>query len=142
VPDPSGPVAVTCTAGHEMELRFSAPTGFRRRQHPAPDQSTRSAAGERDLERMIGTLRRELLDRVLIVNERHLRRILTVYLHHVNDARPHRTLGQLAPVQVETTLPLVINLVGLTELAGAKLVDAVAGEATVELVVRAGSPMV
>jgi hypothetical protein len=30
----------------------------------------------------------------------------------------------------------------LTELAGAKLVDAVAGEATVELVVRAGSPMV
>jgi hypothetical protein len=31
---------------------------------------------------MIGTLRRELLDRILIVNERHLRRILTVYLHH------------------------------------------------------------
>jgi hypothetical protein len=28
---------------------------------------------------MIGTLRRELLDRILIVNERHLRRILTVY---------------------------------------------------------------
>ncbi|MGH3628138.1 MAG: integrase core domain-containing protein [Sciscionella sp.] len=27
-------------------------------------------------ERMIGTLRRELLDRVLVVNERHLRRIL------------------------------------------------------------------
>jgi putative transposase len=63
-------------------------------------------------ERMIRTLRRELCDRVLSVNERHLRRILTVYLHHVNDARPHRTLGQLAPVQVETTLPHVINLVG------------------------------
>jgi putative transposase len=29
-------------------------------------------------ERLIGTLRRELLDRILIVNERHLRRILTV----------------------------------------------------------------
>jgi transposase InsO family protein len=40
-------------------------------------------------ERMIGTLRRELLDRILIVNERHLRQILTTYLHHFNEARPH-----------------------------------------------------
>jgi len=43
-------------------------------------------------ERMIGTLRRELLDRVLIVNEHHLRRILATYLHHFNTVRPHRTL--------------------------------------------------
>jgi len=35
-------------------------------------------------ERTIGTLRRELLDRALIVNEHHLRRILTTYLHHFN----------------------------------------------------------
>jgi hypothetical protein len=53
-------------------------------------------------ERMIGTLRRELLDKILIVNERHLHRILSVYLHHVNTARPHRTLGQLALAQAET----------------------------------------
>jgi putative transposase len=61
-------------------------------------------------ERLIGTLRRELLDRVLVVNERHLRQILTVYLHHFNAARPHRTLAQLAPAQAETQLPPVINL--------------------------------
>jgi putative transposase len=61
-------------------------------------------------ERMIGTLRRELLDRLLIVNERHLRRILTVYLHHFNTARPHRTLEQLAPAQADTQPPHVINL--------------------------------
>jgi putative transposase len=61
-------------------------------------------------ERMIETLRRELLDKILIVNERHLRRILTVYLHHFNTARPHRTLGQLAPAQAETGPPHVINL--------------------------------
>jgi putative transposase len=61
-------------------------------------------------ERMIGTLRRELLDKILIVNERHLRRILTVYFHHFNTARPHRTLGQLAPTQAETGPPQVINL--------------------------------
>ncbi|MCA1709167.1 MAG: integrase core domain-containing protein [Actinobacteria bacterium] len=62
-------------------------------------------------ERLIGTLRRELLDRVLVVNERHLRQILTVYLHHFNAARPHRTLAQLTPAQAETQLPPVINLI-------------------------------
>lgn len=35
---------------------------------------------------MIGTLRRELLDRILIANEHHLRRVLAVYLHHFNNA--------------------------------------------------------
>jgi hypothetical protein len=59
---------------------------------------------------LIGALSRELLDRILIVNERHLRRILTVYLHHVNSARPHRTLRQLSPAQAETEPPQVINL--------------------------------
>jgi transposase InsO family protein len=63
-------------------------------------------------ERVIGTLRRELLDKILIVNERHLRRILSVYLHHFNTARPHRALGQLAPTQAETGPPPVINLAG------------------------------
>jgi len=63
-------------------------------------------------ERMIGTLRRELLDRILIVNERHLRRILTDYLHHFNAARPHRALAQLAPAQTETQPPHGINLAG------------------------------
>jgi transposase InsO family protein len=61
-------------------------------------------------ERMIGTLRRELLDRNLIVNEHNLRRILATYLHHFNTARPHRTLGQLTPVQAETHPPQAINL--------------------------------
>jgi putative transposase len=61
-------------------------------------------------ERMVGTLRRELLDRVLIVNERHLRRAVTVYLVHFNAARPHRSLGQLAPAQAETRPPEPIDL--------------------------------
>jgi transposase InsO family protein len=61
-------------------------------------------------ERMIGTLRRELLDRMLIVNERHLRRVLTVYLGHFNAARPHRSLGQVAPAQAETRAPEPVNL--------------------------------
>ena len=59
---------------------------------------------------MMGTLRRELLDRIMIVNERHLRQVISVYLHHFNAARPHRALGQLAPAQAETEPPQVINL--------------------------------
>jgi hypothetical protein len=37
-----------------------------------------------------------------VVTERHLRRIMTTYLHHFHAARPHRTLAQLAPAQAET----------------------------------------
>jgi len=60
-------------------------------------------------ERMIGTPRRELFDRLLIVNEHHLRQVLTEYLRHYNTARPHRALGQLAPAQAHARPP-EINL--------------------------------
>jgi hypothetical protein len=58
-------------------------------------------------ERMIGTLRRELFDRVLIVNKHHLRQVLTEYLRHYNTARPHRALGQLAPAQAHARPPQI-----------------------------------
>ena len=61
-------------------------------------------------ERMIGTLRRELFDRTLILNEHHLRKVLNEYLAHYNTARPHRTLGQISPLQAETTRPAPIDL--------------------------------
>ncbi|MGW5689188.1 integrase core domain-containing protein [Nonomuraea sp. NPDC003754] len=50
-------------------------------------------------ERWIGDLRRELLDRILIVNARHLRRVLAAYETHFNEHRPHRSLGQAAPLR-------------------------------------------
>ncbi|MGI8451391.1 MAG: integrase core domain-containing protein [Streptosporangiaceae bacterium] len=65
----------------------------------SPPQAPRANAV---CERVIGTLRRELFDRLLIVNEHHLRRVLTGYLLHYNAARPHRALGQLAPAQAPT----------------------------------------
>jgi hypothetical protein len=61
-------------------------------------------------ERIIGTLRRELLDCVLLLNEQQLRRTLTRYLQHYNTARPHRGIRQLCPAQAETGPPTPIDL--------------------------------
>jgi hypothetical protein len=48
-------------------------------------------------ERLVGTLRRELLDRVLILGEAHLRAVLTDYQAHYNTARPHQGIAQRVP---------------------------------------------
>ena len=48
-------------------------------------------------ERLAGTLRRELLDRVLNIGEAHLRAILTGYQAHYNTARPHQGIAQRVP---------------------------------------------
>ena len=48
-------------------------------------------------ERLVGTLRRELLDRVLILGEQHLQAVLTEYQAHYNTARPHQGIAQHVP---------------------------------------------
>jgi putative transposase len=48
-------------------------------------------------ERVVGTLRRELLDRVLILSERHLTLVLSEYLIHYNGYRPHQSRQQRPP---------------------------------------------
>lgn len=49
-------------------------------------------------ERFVGTLRRECLDWLLIVNRRQLEHVLRIYIEHYNRHRPHRSLGMRAPV--------------------------------------------
>jgi transposase InsO family protein len=48
-------------------------------------------------ERFVGTIRRELLDRLLIINQRHAAAVLREFERHYNGHRPHRTLDQAAP---------------------------------------------
>ncbi len=49
-------------------------------------------------ERLIGTLRRECLDHVVVFGERHLRRVLSAYAIYYNQTRPHRSLQKDAPI--------------------------------------------
>jgi putative transposase len=51
------------------------------------------------MERWIGSCRRELLDRILVWNQRHLMIVLREYEDFYNTHRPHRTLKQAAPLR-------------------------------------------
>jgi hypothetical protein len=51
------------------------------------------------MERWTGSCRRELLDRTLIWNQRHLMTVLREYEDFYNTHRPHRTLSQAAPLR-------------------------------------------
>ena len=49
------------------------------------------------VERVIGSIRRECLDHVIVLGERHLRRILSSYLRYYHTARTHLSLDKDAP---------------------------------------------
>ncbi|MEU8147927.1 integrase core domain-containing protein [Nonomuraea sp. NPDC048901] len=51
------------------------------------------------MERWVSSARRELLDRILIMNERHLRKVLAEYETSFNLHRPHRALKQASPLR-------------------------------------------
>jgi putative transposase len=51
------------------------------------------------MERWEGRVRREPLDRILIVNEHHLRKVLAEYETYLNTHRPHRALNQASPLR-------------------------------------------
>jgi putative transposase len=53
-------------------------------------------------ERFLGSVRRECVDHLLILGERHLGRVLAAYGGHFNAARPHQGIGQRAPLCVDT----------------------------------------
>jgi putative transposase len=50
-------------------------------------------------ERLVGTLRRECLDRVIVLGEAHLRSVLGEYVRYYNTERPHRSLTLETPVR-------------------------------------------
>jgi transposase InsO family protein len=49
-------------------------------------------------ERLIGSIRRECIDHLVVLGEAHLRRILTKYAAYYNELRTHRSLNKDAPI--------------------------------------------
>ena len=78
--------------------RVGDPRAAARALDPAPASANAYA------ERWVGTLRRECLDRILIINRRHLEQVLRAYTAHYNRHRPHRSLSLQPPDQPPAVL--------------------------------------
>jgi len=70
------------------------------------------------VERVIGSIRRECLDHVVVVNERHLRRILHSYIRYYHAARTHLSLGKDAPEPRDVQPPERGAIVEFPEVGG------------------------
>jgi putative transposase len=55
-------------------------------------------------ERWVGSCRRDLLDHVIIVNERHLKRLMSAYLHYYHEDRTHLGLAKHTPAGRPTAI--------------------------------------
>ena len=60
-------------------------------------------------ERLMGSVRRECLDHILLMSEGHLRRVLMEYVTYFNDARPHQGINQRVPDREERSASAVDN---------------------------------
>ena len=56
-------------------------------------------------ERVIGTIRRECTDHLIVLGENHLRRLMKQYAHYYNESRPHSSLEGNAPIPREVDPP-------------------------------------
>ncbi len=70
------------------------------------------------VERVIGSIRRECLDHVVVFNESHLRRVLRSYIRYYHAARTHLSLGKDAPDTRQVQPPELGRIVELPEVGG------------------------
>jgi transposase InsO family protein len=92
---------------HDRDSVFSvevdaAVKGFGLRVLKTP---VRSPMANAYCERVIGSIRRECLDYLIPLTERHLKRILREYVRHYNRGRPHSALGPGFPEPTQATVP-------------------------------------
>lgn len=69
-------------------------------------------------ERVIGPIRRECLDRVIILNEVHLKRIVTSYFDYYHRSRTHLSLGRNSPVRRDVERPEVGRGISIAKVGG------------------------
>jgi transposase InsO family protein len=69
-------------------------------------------------ERWVGTLRRELLDHIIVLGERHLLRLIRQHVAYYNEDRPHMSLDCDAPVARAVQPPSGGRVVALPRVGG------------------------
>jgi putative transposase len=69
-------------------------------------------------ERLIGSIRRECLDHVIVINERHLRRLLRRYLAYYNATRPHQSLHNNSPYPRDVQRSAGGHIVAIPQVGG------------------------
>jgi len=69
-------------------------------------------------ERVIGSIRRECLDHVIVLNERHLCRILSEYFDYYHNSRPHLSLDRNSPTPRAVELPSQGQVISTAQVGG------------------------
>jgi transposase InsO family protein len=69
-------------------------------------------------ERVIGSIRRECLDHVIVLNEAHLQRILHEYFAYYHNSRAHLSLDRNAPVPREVESPAGGKVLSISQVGG------------------------
>jgi len=69
-------------------------------------------------ERLVGSIRRECLDHVIVINERHLRRILASYFEYYHVARTHLSLDRNAPIERKAEPPSGGRVIAIPQVGG------------------------
>ena len=69
-------------------------------------------------ERVIGSIRRECLDHIIVLNERHLYRILADYFAYYHNSRPHLSLDRNSPTPRDVEGPSLGKVVSIPQVGG------------------------
>jgi putative transposase len=70
------------------------------------------------VERVIGSIRRDCLDHVVVFNERHLRRVLLSYVDYYHRSRTHLSLAKDCPETRPTQSPAAGTIIAIPQVGG------------------------
>lgn len=70
------------------------------------------------VERLIGSIRRECLDHVIVRDQSHLRQILSSYFTYYHESRTHLSLKRNSPIPREVELPSKGTVIAIPQVGG------------------------